>query len=150
MEDKKRMTEARPCVGPVKIEQDSDDERGEEGSELGAIRIHNGVIATIARLAVLKVPGVVEMSSSFADGLANMMSAASFDRGIKVDMDDQKIDLDVHVVIAFGVRIPQVAWCIQNDVRKAIEDMTGKEVGLINVVIQGVKPPESQSAAEPE
>lgn len=142
MQDRKRMTAAQNGGGAITADQDAWEEHGEEGTELGAIRIHNSVIAAIARLAALKVPGVVEMSGSFAEGLASMMSKSSFDRGIKVDMEDQKISLDLHIVIAFGIRIPQVAWRIQNDVRKAIEDMTGKKIGQINVIVQGVKMPE--------
>ena len=142
MEERKRMTAAQNAGGAITADQDGLEEHGEEGTELGAIRIHNSVIAAIARLAALKVPGVVEMSGSFAEGLASMMSKSSFDRGIKVNMEDQKISLDLHIVIAFGIRIPQVAWRIQNDVRKAIEDMTGKKIGQINVIVQGVKLPE--------
>lgn len=141
MESKKRISEANNGGKAVTADQDASDEHGEDGTELGAIRVHNSVIAAIARLAALKVPGVVEMSGSFAEGLASMVGKASFDRGIKVDMEDQKLNLDLHIVIAFGVRIPQVAWRIQNDVRKAIEDMTGKKVGLINVIVQGVRLP---------
>ena len=147
MEERKRMPEAQNGGGTITADQNASEEHGEDGTELGAIRIHNSVIATIARLAALKVPGVVEMSGSFAEGLASMVSKASFDRGIKVDMEDQKINLDLHIVIAFGVRIPQVAWRIQNDVRKAIEDMTGKKVGQINVIVQGAKLPEPVGSA---
>ncbi|MDD5676654.1 MAG: Asp23/Gls24 family envelope stress response protein [Kiritimatiellae bacterium] len=142
METKKRMPAVNEGGGTVPADQDATDEHGEDGTELGAIRVHNSVIAAIARLAALKVPGVVDMSGSFAEGLASMVGKASFDRGIKVDMDGQKLNLDLHIVIAFGVRIPQVAWRIQNDVRKAIEDMTGKKVGLINVIVQGVRLPD--------
>ena len=142
MEMKKRIPGTSSGGGTAAADNNAPEEHGEDGTELGAIRIHNSVIATIARLAALKVPGVVEMSGSFAEGLASMVGKASFDRGIKVDMEDQKVNLDLHIVIAFGVRIPQVAWRIQNDVRKAIEDMTGKKIGLINVIVQGVKLPE--------
>jgi uncharacterized alkaline shock family protein YloU len=143
MEAKKRMPASNNGSGAATPDQDAAEEHGEDGTELGAIRVHNSVIASIARLAALKVPGVVEMSGSFAEGLASMVGKASFDRGIKVDMEDQKVNLDLHIVIAFGVRIPQVAWRIQNDVRKAIEDMTGKKIGLINVIVQGVKMPDA-------
>lgn len=139
MESKKIMPVVNKASGTTVADQDAVEEHGEDGTELGAIRVHNSVIAAIARLAALKVPGVVEMSGSFAEGLASMVGKASFDHGIKVDADDQKVNLDLHIVIAFGVRIPQIAWRIQNDVRKAIEDMTGKKVGLINVIVQGVR-----------
>ena len=147
MEVKKRLPEANNAGAGGIAYPVAAEEHGEDGTELGAIRVHNSVIAAIARLAALKVPGVVEMSGSFAEGLASMVGKASFDRGIKVDMEDQKVNLDLHIVIAFGVRIPQVAWRIQNDVRKAIEDMTGKKVGLINVIVQGVRLPEPAGSA---
>ncbi|MBI2437515.1 MAG: Asp23/Gls24 family envelope stress response protein [Lentisphaerae bacterium] len=142
MLERKRPTGTQSETSARAAEQEIVEEHGEEGTDLGAIRIHNSVIATIARVAALKVPGVVELSGSFAEGLASMVSKASFDRGIRVDIADQKINLECHIVIAFGVRITQVAWRIQNEVRKAIEDMTGKKVGAINVIIQGVKTPE--------
>ena len=49
--------------------------RTDEGSDLGAIMVHHGVIAVIARIAALKVPGVVEMSVSFTDGIAQYQVA---------------------------------------------------------------------------
>jgi len=58
-----------------------------------------------------------------------------------VDMQGQKVDLEVNVVIEYGAKIPQVAWAVQNEVRRAIEEMTGKKVGAVNVLIQGVKMP---------
>ena len=143
----KRMPEAQNGGGAVAADQSALEKHGEDGTELGAIRIHNSVIAAIARLAALKVPGVVELSGSFTEGLASMVGKASFDRGIKVDMEDQKINLDLHIIIAFGVRVPQIAWCIQNDVRKAIEDMTGKKIGQVNVIVQGVRLPEPAAEA---
>ena len=116
-------------------------ERPEEGSDLGAIMVHHGVIAVIARIAALKVPGVVEMSGSFTDGIANMIGRNSVERGVRVDLQGQKVDLEVNVVIEYGAKIPQVAWAVQNEVRRAIEEMTGKKVGAVNVLIQGVKMP---------
>ena len=118
----------------------------EDGSELGAIRVHNSVIASIARIATLKVPGVLEMSGSFAEGLASVMGKASFDGGIKVMVEEQKVNLNVYVTLAFGVRIPSVAWQIQNNVRQALEDLTGKRVGAINVIVRGIKQQEPTGA----
>lgn len=117
------------------------DERTEEGSDLGAIMVHHGVIAVIARIAALKVPGVVETSSSFADGIANIINRNSGERGVKVEMEDQKVNIELNIVIEYGTRIPQVAWAVQNEVRRTLEEMTGKKVGTINVVVQGVRLP---------
>jgi len=116
-------------------------DRPDEGSDLGAIMVHHGVIAVIARIAALKVPGVVEMSGSFTDGIANMIGRNSGERGVRVDLQGQKVDLEVNLVIEYGAKIPQVAWAVQNEVRRAIEDMTGKKVGTVDVLIQGVRMP---------
>jgi uncharacterized alkaline shock family protein YloU len=114
-------------------------DRPDEGSDLGDIMVHHGVIAVIARIAALKVPGVVEMSGSFTDGIANMIGRNSGERGVRVDLQGQNVDLEVNIVIEYGAKIPQVAWAVQNEVRRAIEEMTGKKVGAVNILIQGVK-----------
>jgi uncharacterized alkaline shock family protein YloU len=116
-------------------------ERPDEGSDLGAIKVHHGVMAVIARTAALKVPGVMEMSGSFADGIASMITRNTGERGVRVDLQGQRVDIEVNIVVAYGAKIPQVAWAVQNEVRRAIEDMTGKKVGAVDVVIQGVKLP---------
>jgi len=114
-------------------------ERSDEGTDLGAIKVHHGVMAVIARTAALKVPGVVEMSGSFADGIASMINRNTGERGVRVDLQGRQVDIEVNIVVAYGAKIPQVAWAVQNEVRRAIEDMTGKKVGVVDVVVQGVK-----------
>jgi uncharacterized alkaline shock family protein YloU len=121
----------------------------EEGTQLGAVQIHNHVIGTIARLAALKVAGVVEMSGNFVDGLAGMIGKKAVDRGIHVEVVDNSVVLELHVVLEFGVRIPQVAWQIQNEVRQAVEHMTGKSVKAVNVIVQTLRfPGENKTAVE--
>jgi uncharacterized alkaline shock family protein YloU len=115
----------------------------EASTDLGMITVNHGVIAAIARAAALKVPGVHDMSASFVDGLAGIIGKGASDRGIRVEEDDQAVAITLHVLVAFGVRIPRVAWQLQNDVRTAVEDMTGKKVKAVNVVVQGVHMPEA-------
>jgi uncharacterized alkaline shock family protein YloU len=121
------------------------DEHAEEATELGAVQIHNNVISSIARLAALKVAGVAELSGSFVDGLAGMIGKKPMDSGIRVELVDNAVVLDLHVVLEFGVRIPHVAWQIQSEVRQAVEQMTGKSVRHVNVVVQGLRFPEEKS-----
>lgn len=133
----------KPVVDPYFGE-----ERADEGSDLGAIMVHQNVMAVIARIAAMKVPGVAEMSGSFTDGLANIIGRNSGEKGVRVEMREKKVDLEISLVVEYGAKIPQVAWKVQNEVRRAVEDMTGKQVGAINVVVQGVKlPVETKSAA---
>jgi uncharacterized alkaline shock family protein YloU len=127
---------------PIVIEPpEGSEDHLEDGTELGSVQIHSNVITTIARLAALKVPGVMEMSGTFVDGLAGMIGKKSIDRGIRVDEEENTFVIELHVVLEYGVRIPQVAWQLQNDVRQAVEQMTGKNVKCVNIVVQGVRLP---------
>ncbi|MCA1807981.1 MAG: Asp23/Gls24 family envelope stress response protein [Kiritimatiellia bacterium] len=118
----------------------------EAGSELGAIRIHHGVITIIARTTALRVPGVLDMSGSFAEGLANIIGKA--DRGVRVDMDDNSLCLELHVVLEYGRKIPEVAWQIQTEVRRVMEEMTGKNVKTVDVIVQEVRMPANKNKEE--
>jgi len=124
------------------------DERPGEGSDLGAIMVHEGVIAVIARAAALKVAGVAEMSGSFAEGIVNMIGRNAEERGVKVEVQGQKVNIELNLIIAYGAKIPQVAWKVQNEVRRAIEDMTGKKVGTVDIVVQGVRLPSETKQQE--
>ncbi len=148
MKASKEKDEARE-VENTKLNEVISGDAMDSSSDLGAIRIHNNVIAVIARLATLKVPGVVEMTGSIVDGLAGMMGRkrAGEKGGVHIDVDDEAIVIDITVNLEYGVRIPHVAWQIQNDVREAVEKMTGKMVKAVNVVVQSVQLPEE---AEPE
>jgi uncharacterized alkaline shock family protein YloU len=137
---------SEPPISPEHPEVSS--EHLEEGTDLGSIRIHNHVIAVIARLAAMKVPGVVEMSGSLVDGLAGVIGKKPKDRGIRVDLEENNVVLELNVVLDYGVAIPNVAWQLQNDVRQAVEQMTGKNVRAVNVVVQGVRIPGHEQRGE--
>lgn len=121
---------------------DMAEERSEESTDLGAVQVHHGVIANIARLVTLKVPGVVEMGGSFADDLAGILGKRSHDRGVRVEMTESGLQIEVHVVLQYGVRIPEVAWRIQTEIKQAVEQMTGKPVRRVNVLVQALQFPE--------
>lgn len=109
---------------------------------LGLITVNHNVIATIARTAALKIPGIHDMSASIVDGLAGILTKGSTDRGIMVEEEDQGFIITINIVVAFGVRIPDLALQLQNEVRAAVEEMTGKNVKQINVVVKGLHTPE--------
>lgn len=119
-------------------------EHVENSNELGTVQIHNSVIAAITREASLKIHGVLELSGGLVDGLAGMIGKKTGDRGIRVESEDTAVVIEVHVILAYGVRIPHVAWQIQTEVRKAVEQMTGKPVKAVNVIVQGVRMPPAE------
>ncbi len=113
-------------------------EQKTENTENG-IEISNDVIAVIAGVAVSEVQGVASMSGSFAGGITEVLSGKkNMAKGIKVEKTDNTAKIDVNIIVEYGTRIPDVAFEIQNRVKKSVEGMTGFKVEEVNVHIQGV------------
>lgn len=109
-----------------------------EDTENG-IEISNDVIAVIAGVAVSEVQGVASMSGGFAGGITEVLSGKkNLAKGIKVEKAENTTKIDVNIVVEYGSRIPDVAFEIQNRVKKAVESMTGFKVEEVNVHVQGV------------
>lgn len=107
-------------------------------TELGNIKIADEVVAIISGLAATEVEGVAGMSGGIAGGIADMLGKRNLSKGVKVEVGEKQAAIDVFIVVKFGARIPDVAWRIQENVKKAIESMTGLEAIKINVHVQGV------------
>ena len=109
-----------------------------EGANDG-IKISNDVVAVIAGVAVSEVSGVASMSGGFAGGISEVLSGKkNLSKGIKVDAGEKEVKIDVNIIVEYGSRIPDVAFEIQNRVKKAVESMTGLKVEEVNVHVQGV------------
>ena len=103
------------------------------------IKIADDVIAVIAGAAASEVPGVSAMAGGFAGGISEVFSGKkNFAKGIKVEAGEKETRIDVNIIVEYGVRIPDVAFEIQNRVKKAVEGMTGLKVLDVNVHVQGV------------
>jgi len=109
------------------------------GTENNGIKIADDVIAVIAGAAVAEVPGVAGMFGGFAGGISEVLSGKkNLAKGIKVEIEEVKAKIDVNIIVEYGSRIPDVAYEIQNRVKKAVENMTGLNVEEVNVHVQGV------------
>ena len=107
-------------------------------NEENQIKISNDTIATYAGIAVSEVNGVYGMAGTFAGITEAISGKKNFAKGIKVDVDEQKVKIDVNIIVEYGARIPDVAFDIQTRVKKSVEAMTGLKVLEINVNVQGV------------
>lgn len=108
-------------------------------AENEGIQISSDVVAVIAGVAVSEVQGVSGMSGGFAGGITEVLSGKkNLAKGIKVDIDGDTAKIDVNIIVEYGSRIPDVAFEIQNRVKKSIESMTGLKVEEVNVHVQGV------------
>ena len=107
--------------------------------DANTIRIADDVVAVIAGVAVSEVPGVAGMSGGFAGGISEVLSGKkNMAKGIKVEVGEKEAKIDVNIIVEYGTRIPDVAFEIQNRVKKAVETMTGLKVLEVNVHVQGV------------
>ena len=115
-------------------------QKTEEVAENNGIKISDEVIATIAGIEVTKVSGVCEMAGGFAGGISEVLSGKkNLSKGIKIDRTEKGIKIDVNIVVEYGTRIPDVAFEIQNKVKKEVEEKTGLVVEDVNVNVQGIK-----------
>ena len=111
----------------------------EEDTEIGNIKISVDVVATIAGIAASQTKGVAGMYSSFAGGIAEMLGAKKNpSKGVKVDMSEDTVKIDLYIVVEYGVRVPELAWEIQESVKSSVETMTGLTVDKVNIHIEGV------------
>ena len=130
----------------VKKEEVVENEEIAISTETNEIKIANDVVAVIAGVAVSEVPGVSEMAGGFAGGITEVLSGKkNLAKGIKVEVGEKDAKIDVNIIVEYGVRIPDVAFEIQNRVKKAVESMTGLEVLEVNVHVQGVNLPEENN-----
>lgn len=110
-----------------------------ESKENSEIKIADDVVAVIAGVAVSEVPGVANMAGGFAGGISEVLSGKkNLSKGIKVEVGEKEAKIDVNIIVEYGTRIPDVAFEIQNRVKKAVETMTGLKVLEVNVHVQGV------------
>ena len=110
-----------------------------EAENNNGIKISDDVVAVIAGVAVSEVPGVYGMAGGFAGGMGEVLSGKkNLSKGIKVEVGEKETKIDVNIIVEYGTRIPDVAFEIQNRVKKAVETMTGLKVIETNVHVQGV------------
>ena len=121
------------------MEENKNIEVVEEVKESEGIKISNDVIAVIAGVAASEVPGVAAMAGGLTGGLTEALKGQkNLAKGIKVEATETTAKIDVNIIVEYGSRIPDVAFEIQNRVKKSVENMTGLKVTEVNVHVQGV------------
>ena len=110
-----------------------------QADKAGKVTFNNDVIATIAALATVDVPGVAGMSGGFTSGVAELLGRKNLTKGVKVEVGTTECAVDLNLVIRYGAKIHEVCAKIQEEVCNAIETMTGLKVVEVNVHVQGVE-----------
>ena len=104
----------------------------------GHVTISDEVVATIASIAAKSTEGVYGMVNTITGGFAEFLGMKNPSKGVKVQITDRDVKIDMSVIVEYGVKIPDVAWEIQDKVKSEVEAMTGLNVAAVNVSIDGV------------
>ena len=114
--------------------------RGHIEGQLGTITIESEVIARYAGSTAVECFGIVGMAAvSMKDGLVKLLKRESLTHGINVDINDNKISIDFHVIVSYGVSISAVSDNLIESVKYRVEEFTGMEVEKINIYVEGVR-----------
>ena len=109
-----------------------------EKEMMGEVRIADEVVAIIAGLAATEVDGVDSMAGNITNELVGKLGMKNLSKGVKVDVTEDHVSVDLSLNIKYGYNIPDVSERVQDRVKSAIENMTGLTVLDINIRIAGV------------
>ncbi|NBH32839.1 Asp23/Gls24 family envelope stress response protein [Clostridiaceae bacterium] len=114
--------------------------KGRINNKLGEIQIGSEVIALYAGMTAVECFGIVGMATiRMKDGLVKLLKRESLTKGIHVKVENNRISLDFHVIVAYGVSICAVADNLMANVRYKVEEFTGMDVDQINIYVEGVR-----------
>ncbi|WP_309087054.1 Asp23/Gls24 family envelope stress response protein [Domibacillus sp.] len=110
-------------------------------TELGQVDISNEVIAMIAGGAAVDCYGIVGMASKnqLKDGLAEMLRRENFTRGVVVRQEEDRIFIDMYIIVSYGTKISEVASNVQSKVKYILNQTVGLSVDSVNIFVQGVR-----------
>lgn len=109
-------------------------------THMGNITIDNEVIAQYAGSVAMECFGIVGMAGiNVKDGLVKLLKMDSMTRGINVSINNNKLTLDFHVIVSYGVSILAVADNLISNVKYKVEEFTGIEIEKINIFVEGVR-----------
>ncbi len=109
-----------------------------DGSDMGLVKIHENVIASIARKAACSVNGVIRIAGSpLVDNIAEIIGNRRIgDRSIVIDIDGDTVAVEIKLNISYGSHLPTVAANVQAAIMREVEKMTGMTVTNVNVIVQ--------------
>ncbi|GLB58143.1 Asp23/Gls24 family envelope stress response protein [Cytobacillus sp. NCCP-133] len=113
-------------------------EMSHENSGLGKVEIAPEVIEVIAGIAASEVEGVAQMRGNFATGVVERLGKKNHGKGVKVELIEDGIKVDVYCLMKFGVSIPSVAQKIQDNIRQALLNMTALDAQEVNIHVVGI------------
>ena len=106
--------------------------------ELGNIHISEDVLAVIAAAAALEVEGVGTLAANLGTDIAELLGKKNLAKGVRIQMEDDAVTVDISVMVKYGYTIPDVAKAVQEAVRNSVESMSSLAVASVNVNVGGI------------
>ncbi len=114
--------------------------KGQMNTEKGEILVDEDVLAKYAGSAAIECFGVVGMASvSVKDGIVKLLKRDSVRHGVEVSVNNDKLFIELHIIVAYAVSILAVAQNLVDNVKYKVEEYTGMEVGKVTVCVEGVR-----------
>ncbi len=136
MSDTKNTTK-KNAAEPELVQEQPIIQENKEG--MGEIRISSEVVSVIASNAAMEVEGVANLGGGLAGNISQVLGRKNPFKGIKVEVTENRdVNIDLHIIVEYGARIPDVAWKLQERIKHNVEQMTGLHVEEINIHVQGV------------
>ena len=109
-------------------------------NDLGLITISEDVLLKVAGYAALECYGIVAMSSKRAkDGFVEWLGKENLIKGVQVNITEAGIDIDLFIIVEYGISIVEVCNIIKSQVCYKIENMTGAKVRRVNISVEGIR-----------
>lgn len=114
--------------------------KGHMNTKIGEVSIDNDVLAKYAGSSAVECFGVVGMASvNMKDGLVKLLKRESLKHGVNILLEDNRIIIDLHIIVSYGVSISAVAENLISNVKYKVEEFTGMEVIKINIFVESVR-----------
>jgi uncharacterized alkaline shock family protein YloU len=125
------------------------DENIINNSNVGIVKISDEVVSVIAGLAAAEIKGIVGMNTGLTGGITQILSGKKNpSKGVKVNVGEASATIELAVVVEYGMRIPEVASAVQENVKRTVETMTGLNVSAVNIYVQSILVPKSETSSD--
>lgn len=109
-------------------------------TELGLVTVNEDVLIRVAGYATLDCYGIVGMASKRStDGIVQLMGRENLGRGVRVRQNGDRVDVDLFIIVEYGISISAVAASIIETVKYKVEHLTGVKVGRVNVSVEDIR-----------
>ena len=109
-------------------------------TELGLVTVNEDVVMRVAGYAALDCYGIVGMASKRStDGIVQLMGKENLGRGIKIHNSGDRVDIDLYIIVEYGISIAAACAAIIETVKYKVEHLTGVAVGRVNVSVEDIR-----------